>query len=66
MQSREKKMNLRRGISLPWNSVKESNGKYANQYFRISVDPSFSRQLEVSGAAVSGKAFIVPNTTLWR
>ena len=53
---RENRMNARVSIGLTWQSVRESTGEYQNQYFRVSVNPSFSRTLEISGGVVSGEA----------
>ncbi len=53
---RENRMNARVSIGLTWQSVLESTGEYQNQYIRVSVNPSFSRTLEISGGVVSGEA----------
>ncbi|MCB9759670.1 MAG: hypothetical protein H6739_07490 [Alphaproteobacteria bacterium] len=56
---RENRMNARVSIGLTWNSVfEQASGEYHNQYFRVTVNPSFTRTLEVDGAVVSGEASI--------
>lgn len=56
---RERRLDTSVAIGLTWNSVYEPGAQvYQNQYFRVSVDPSFAGSLQFDSGVVSGEASV--------